>query len=582
VGQRRRRGFRRALLTTVLAVIIGLVCTTTISKNLVHHRRPRDVFVTSTVTINPAPTTTAIADSDVYGLTQADVDKTMDMLRASNVPAVRLLIPWAGVEATQGNLDWSTVDKTVNSAASRNIAVVGVVNSTPTWAVASGGQYLSGRPASPAAYGDFVAKFVTRYPGKIAAVEIWNEPNAVTFYTPAPDPAGYVDLLKAAYPKVKAIDPSIVVVAAGLGSIVSVGSIAINPVAYVTQMYAAGAKPYFDALSLHPYHYTLKFSGGMGVANSALQQLMQMRQIMIANGDDSKKIWATEYGEPASSGGATMEDDFISDMLVKWQELPYTGPMFIYTTRDRNTGSASAEDTFGIYQTNWTPKTAQQTVATGASGAIPKSAEFQRFATVTDTSLGTPLTPVYKTTDGTWAQVRTVSTVYETSGFVTSPNPVASKAGSYMLVPTGPFASGYQDFNQTNGLRVWYSEATGAHSGAAHIAQVWVPELGLATSDESGFITGSSMNFQYGQITWSPFWGASITWAAGHGPGTTPTSTTTTSPTTTTTTTPTTVPTTPTTPTTPPTTTTPQPAGNPIVALLTLLSGLLGSLGGGR
>jgi hypothetical protein len=572
-----------------MAVIVGLACTTTISKDLVHdHGRPRDVFVTSTVTINAAPTTTAIADSDVYGMTQADVDKTMDMLRASNVTSVRLLIPWAGVEATQGNLDWSTVDKTVNSAASRNIAVVGMVNSTPRWAVASGGKYLSGRPASPDVYADFVAKFVTRYVGKIAAVEIWNEPNAVTFYTPLPDPAGYVDLLKAAYPKVKAIDPSVAVLSAGLGAIVSLGSLSINPVAYVTQMYAAGAKPYFDALSFHPYLYNLKFSDGVGKANSPLQQLMQIRQVMIANGDDSKKIWATEYGQPASSGGEANENDFIADMLLKWQELPYTGPMFIYTTRDRKTGTTSSQDTFGIYRTDWTPKTAQQTVQAGASGAIPKSAEFQRFATVTDSALGTPLSPVYKTTDGTWAQVRTVSTVFETtSGFITSPNPVAVKAGSYMLVPTGPFANGYQDFNKSTGLRVWYSEATGAHSGAGHIAKVWVPELGLATSDESGGPTGTSMNFEYGKITWNPAYGAKIIWADGHGPGTTPTSTTTP---TTTPTTPTTPPTTPTTPptttpptTTPPTTTPPNPgSGNPLTAVLTLLSNLLGSLGGGR
>jgi polysaccharide biosynthesis protein PslG len=206
-----------------MAVVVGLVCTTTISKDLVHNRRPRDVFVTATATINPAPTTTAIADSDVYGMTQADVDKTMDMLRASNVTSVRLMIPWAGVEPTQGTLNWSTVDKTVNSAASWNIAVVGMVNSTPRWAVASGGAYLSGRPASPAVYADFVAKFVARCPGRIAAVEIWNEQNAVTFYTPAPDPAGYVDLLKAAYPKVKAIDPSIVVLTGGLAPVVSLG-----------------------------------------------------------------------------------------------------------------------------------------------------------------------------------------------------------------------------------------------------------------------------------------------------------------------------------------------------------------------
>jgi hypothetical protein len=567
-------------MTTAMAVMVGLVCTTTISKDLVHNR-PRDVFVASTATVNTAPTTTAIADSDVWGMAQADVDKTMDMLRATNVTAVRLMIPWAGVEPTQGNLNWSSIDKTVNSAASRNIAVVGVVNSTPQWAVASGGQYLSGRPASPEVYGEFVAKFVARYPGKVAAVEIWNEQNAVTFYTPAPDPAGYVDLLKAAYPKVKAINPSIAVLCGGLGAVIDWGTSAINPVAYVTQMYAAGAKPYFDALSYHPYQYSLKFSGGMAVTNSPVQQLMQMRQVMIANGDEDKKIWATEYGQPASSGGAATQNEFIADILVKWQELPYTGPVFIYTTRDRNTGSISAEDTFGVYQTDWTPKAARQTVQAGASGAIPKSAEFQRFSTITDSSLGTPLTPVYKTTDGVWAQVRTVDTIYETkSGFSTSPNPVAAKAETYMLSPTSAFANGYQDFNKSTGLRVWYSEATNAHSGSGNIANAWVPELGLATSDESGGLTGTSMDFQYGKITWNPFSGAKITWADGHGPGTTPTSTTTSATTITTiptTTTP--VTTTPpvTTTTAPPTTTT--PAGNPLVAILALLSGLLGSLG---
>jgi hypothetical protein len=191
------------------------------------------------------------------------------------------------------------------------------------------------------------------------------------------------------------------------------------------------------------------------------------------------------------------------------------------------------------------------------------------------------LSPVYKTTDGVWAQVRTVSTVFQTtSGFISSPNPVAFKAGSYLLSPISPFANGWQDFNKSTGLRVWYSQATGAHSAAGHTAKVWVPELGLAISDESGGPTGTTTEFQYGKITWSPLAGAKIIWADAHGPGTTPTSTTTT--TTTTTTIPTTpVTTTPpvTTTTAPPTTTTPKPAGNPLVAILALLSALLG---GGR
>ena len=115
-------------------------------------------------------------------------------------------------------------------------------------------------------------------PGKIAAVEIWNEPNAISFYTPKPDPSGYVDLLKAAYPKVKAVDPSVVVLGGSMGSITDVAGKAINPVAYLSQMYAAGARPYFDALTFHPYQYNLKFSEGVDVANSAALQLMQMRR----------------------------------------------------------------------------------------------------------------------------------------------------------------------------------------------------------------------------------------------------------------------------------------------------------------
>ncbi len=75
--------------------------------------------------------------------------------------------------------------------------------------------------------------------------------------------------------------------------------------------------------------------------------LMQMRQVMTANGDDGKKIWATEYGQPSSTGGEAKQNDYIADILLKWQELPYTGPMFINTTRDRSSGTNSTAATLG-------------------------------------------------------------------------------------------------------------------------------------------------------------------------------------------------------------------------------------------
>ena len=55
--------------------------------------------------------------------------------------------------------------------------------------------------------------------------------------------------------------------------------------------------------------------------------------------------------------------DFIQDFITTWRALTYTGPLFIYTTRDRNTGSTSDQDTLGVFQTNWTPKPAANVIA---------------------------------------------------------------------------------------------------------------------------------------------------------------------------------------------------------------------------
>ena len=38
--------------------------------------------------------------------------------------------------------------------------------------------------------------------------------------------------------------------------------------------------------------------------------------------------------------------------------VPGAGPAFIYTTRDRNTGSSNPQNTYGAYRTDWTPKPA--------------------------------------------------------------------------------------------------------------------------------------------------------------------------------------------------------------------------------
>jgi len=78
--RRRRRG--RRLWTVATATVVALACTTAVSTELLSSR-PREVIAVVAGSIDPAPTTTAIADSDVYGMAQADVDKTMDAIRSA-------------------------------------------------------------------------------------------------------------------------------------------------------------------------------------------------------------------------------------------------------------------------------------------------------------------------------------------------------------------------------------------------------------------------------------------------------------------------------------------------------------------
>jgi hypothetical protein len=367
-----RRTLSRAAITLLeLALACAITYAITTDALLTSSKR-RTAAIAQTATIVALPTTIGIADPDLYVLSPDDVDRTLDLMRATGVSTVRILMPWAGIQPSQDVFDWGPVDTMVNAAVARGMGVLGILNSTPGWAVAPGAAPITGPPASPAAYGDFAGTVAARYNGKISAYEVWNEPNSALFWTSGPSgpsPAGYTDLLKAAYPKIKAADSSATVVGGALISVFGFFALSTDPVTFLNGMYAAGAKNYFDALSFHPYQYTTKFSEGGSLAFSPINQLTQLHQAMVNNGDAGKKIWATEYGEPTSATDEAGQAGYIGDMLTKWRTLPYAGPVFVYTTRDRNTGSSNPEDTFGIYRTDWTPKPAQQTIQSIVAGS---------------------------------------------------------------------------------------------------------------------------------------------------------------------------------------------------------------------
>ncbi|WP_188491299.1 cellulase family glycosylhydrolase [Williamsia phyllosphaerae] len=321
--------------------------------------------IVNAAAVDPSSDTVGISDNNLLfsSTDPAVIAKHLDEMQALGVQDIRIPIAWATTEYANGQYNWTAIDNMVNAADARGMGILGVVNTTPDWARGAGTGYYT-PPTNVADYGDFMGALASRYAGKMSDFEVWNEPNAYIGYSPAPDPAGYTALLKAAYPAVKAANSSATVIGGVLGSTITWGNYVLNPVDFVQQMYADGAAGYFDALSFHPYQNTTEFSQGANLANSPLNQVTDIHRLMVANGDGAKQIWSSEYGLPTGIVGDQQQADYISDFLNNWNTLSYAGPAFLYTLQDTNSADTTdPEATFGVYTDTWTPKLAAQVIS---------------------------------------------------------------------------------------------------------------------------------------------------------------------------------------------------------------------------
>ena len=176
MGQFTSRPLRRfAVRLGVAVAAISMVCTGA-TQLVVAAPKSVAIEVAPTAAISQTPTTVGVADSAMFFYTPDQIDKTLDGLQAMGVQNVRIMIPWAVVQAFGPDFYyWDRVDAMVDAANARNMGVLGVLEKTPYWA---GTPFLSGQPDSPQAYANFAGQVAERYKGKISAYEIWNEPNA--------------------------------------------------------------------------------------------------------------------------------------------------------------------------------------------------------------------------------------------------------------------------------------------------------------------------------------------------------------------------------------------------------------------
>jgi len=298
---------------------------------------------------------------------------------------VRFDVDWSDVQGDgPNNYDWSNYDRLIAGLNATGIKGLGIIDYTPRWARSKAcldSEYCA--PADSAQFANFAQAVVKRYaPQGMHTWEIWNEPNLEYFWQPQVSPAAYAELVKKAYVAIKTQDPSAIVIAGSLNSRER-GDGNISSTDFMAQFYAAGAKNYFDAVSIHPYCFpTMPSSGLSWTGWAAIQSAVpSVRSVMADNGDGAKQIWLTEFGAPTGGPGnaeaSNTDTDFdsnpdhvtealqaqmLGDAITDYKKMSPVGPLFFYSYQDDGVTSDTVENFFGLLRYDGSAKPAYNAV----------------------------------------------------------------------------------------------------------------------------------------------------------------------------------------------------------------------------
>ncbi len=323
------------------------------------------------------PKVGAVADI-TWGISRAEIDRTIAAMSDVGVEWVRANISWSGGEPLkQGALNegWlREVDYAVRAARASGIQVLmPIADGVPYWASADPAKHIDSagkhwnkywRPTRAVDYGRFVRAMVNRYRGMgVHAYEVWNEPNIRRFWPSGPKASEYLPILAAGSRAIRAADPA---------STVVLGGLSMNDYDYLAQLYKAGAKKHFDVVAVHPYTGSVDptwcwdQAGRAKLAKDAFCGIEEVRKTMVSNGDAAKGIWLTEFGWSTSTGdygvSEAQQAEYLTAALKKMSSsYPYVKAAFWYNFRNDpslHEAPATYDANLGLLRTNFSAKPA--------------------------------------------------------------------------------------------------------------------------------------------------------------------------------------------------------------------------------
>jgi hypothetical protein len=279
--------------------------------------------------------------------------------------AIRVPLQWQFIKIRPGEYDWSTIDRLVKTAQSKQIEILFNIRTTfgeKTKKPKSKRGSFEINPIVPESKDTkesvrFLEILANRYRGQGVNYEIENEVNETSWKG---TPEGYLELLKKGYDVIKKADPQARVLPSAMGC-----GIVRNFQPGVSQKEAwkwhdRWLQPIlstkkFDVMNIHNYYFPSDIVANGITFRSYLEHI---HELMKKSGLADRPIWITETGyvsSPANAGGRM--DNASYEKQAKWLAEAYQqafefGVERIYwlLLRDRNEpyfGSMGLEDSKG-------------------------------------------------------------------------------------------------------------------------------------------------------------------------------------------------------------------------------------------
>jgi GH35 family endo-1,4-beta-xylanase len=355
----------------------------------------------ATTTAEPSTPTTETATTATPGeairplfgvaahLYYTDRQRVLQLSENAGFEWVRQQVPWKDTEKADRTFAFDELDLIVDSVAQRDQKLLLSVAKSPDFL--TGRKDDNGLPKDPNDFARFVEELARRYQGKVHAIEVWNEQNLAVENggrVVAEDAARYVEMLKVAYTRIKAVDPSIIVVVGALSSTgVTEPDRAVDDITYLKAMYAYNdgeIRDYFDVQGFHPASAAnppdTKFPEDPGNApgwndhpTHYFRHVEDVRQVMVDAGLGDHKIWITEMGwatqnntpgyEYGNYVSLEQQADYLEGALYRtlFQYSEWVGAVFIWNLNfavlwNEQGNPLHEQASFGLLNPDWSPR----------------------------------------------------------------------------------------------------------------------------------------------------------------------------------------------------------------------------------